>query len=72
MNIVAPEPVSIKQLAEVVVARYPTEIQFTEARPGDVAPAVVSSEKANRLLGWAPQVAFEDGMGRLMDQTAER
>ncbi len=70
MNIVAPEPVSIKQLAEVVVARYPTEIQFTEARPGDVPPAVVSSEKAGRLLGWAPQVSFEDGMGRLMDQTA--
>lgn len=70
MNIVAPEPVSIKQLAEVVVARYPTEIKFTEARPGDVAPAVVSSEKANRLLGWSPQVGFEEGMGRLMDQTA--
>jgi UDP-glucose 4-epimerase len=72
MNIVAPEPVSIKQLAEVVVARYPTDIQFTEARPGDVAPAVVSSEKASRLLGWAPQVAFEEGMGRLMDQTPEQ
>jgi nucleoside-diphosphate-sugar epimerase len=69
MNIVAPEPVSIKQLAEVVVARYPTEIQFTEARPGDVPPAVVSSEKAGRLLGWKPAVTFEDGMGRLMDLT---
>jgi nucleoside-diphosphate-sugar epimerase len=32
----------------------------------------VSSEKANRLLGWAPQVAFEEGMGRLMDQTPEQ
>jgi UDP-glucose 4-epimerase len=69
MNIVAPEPVSIKQLAEVVVARYPTEIQFTEARLGDVPPAVVSSEKAGRLLGWKPGVTFEDGMGRLMDLT---
>ena len=66
-NIVAPEPISIKQLAEVVVARYPTEISFTEARPGDVAPAMVSSEKAGRLLGWEPEVGFEDGMGRLMD-----
>ncbi len=68
-NIVAPEPVSIKQLAEVVVARHPTDIVYTEARPGDVEPAVVSSEKAASSLGWEPKVGFEDGMGRLMDVT---
>lgn len=68
-NIVATEPVSIKQLAEVVVARYPTEVVFSEARPGDVAPAVVSSEKAGAKLGWEPRVTFEDGMNRLMDST---
>ena len=65
----APEPVSIKQLAEVVVARHPTDIVYTEARPGDVEPAVVSSEKAASSLGWEPKVGFEDGMGRLMDVT---
>lgn len=68
-NLVAKEPVSIKQLAELVISRYPTEIRFTEARPGDVAPAVVSSDKIRDALGWEAEVSFEDGMSRLMDST---
>ncbi len=70
-NIVAPEPISIKQLAETVIARHPTEISFGEARPGDVPPAHVSAEKAARLLGWESQVSFEDGMNRLIDESID-
>jgi UDP-glucose 4-epimerase len=70
-NIVAPEPVSIKQLAEAVVARYPTEVSYSEARPGDVPPAHVSAEKARKVLGWEPLVSFDDGMRRLMESSPQ-
>lgn len=66
-NVVAPETVSIKQLAELVVDRYPTELRFDEPRPGDVAPALVSSERISDVLGWQAEVPFERGLSNLMD-----
>ena len=66
-NVVAPEQITIKQLAEAVVARYPTEISFGDPRLGDAPPALVSAEKARRLLGWEPLVGFEEGVAGLMD-----
>jgi UDP-glucose 4-epimerase len=38
------------------------EIQFTPERAGDFAGRPVSSEKAERELGWRPEVEFEDGL----------
>lgn len=67
LNAVASEPVSIKQLAELVVARFPTEVVFAPARPGDVPPATVSAERIGRVLGWNAQVPFEVGIAQLMD-----
>ena len=67
LNALAPEAVSIKQLAEVVIARYPTELIFGPARPGDVPPSVVSSARIQTLLGWTSRVSFEEGMSDLMD-----
>jgi UDP-glucose 4-epimerase len=66
LNTVAPEPISIKQLAEAVIAHLPTDLIFAPARPGDVAPAVVSSEKIGERLGWEPHVSFEDGVEELI------
>ncbi len=66
-NTVASDPVTIKQLAELVVERFPTELTYGEARPGDVHPAMVSSEKAARMLGWKADVSFEEGVKRLLD-----
>ena len=57
-NIVASERVSIRELAELVVAEYPTGITHVPARQGDVPSATVSSEKAGRLLAWKPDVGF--------------
>ncbi len=37
LNTVAPDATTIKELAELVVSRYPTELTFGEPRPGDVA-----------------------------------
>ncbi|MGH9168130.1 MAG: NAD-dependent epimerase/dehydratase family protein [Acidimicrobiia bacterium] len=67
LNVVAPDPISIKQLAELVVERFPTEVVFGPSRAGDVPPALVSPERARRLLGWKASVPFEHGLSELMD-----
>jgi UDP-glucose 4-epimerase len=67
LNTVAPDMVSIKQLAEMVVARFPTKLTFGDPRPGDIAPAYVSSDRIRDLLGWKAEMAFEDGLSELID-----
>lgn len=62
VNIVAPETVTIKELAEEIVSKHPTELTFGPARPGDVPPAIVSATKAKELLGWQPEVGFSEGL----------
>lgn len=67
LNIVSPDVVTIKQLAEQVVERYPTDVSFGEPRPGDVPPSYVSADRAEEVLGWKAEVAFEDGMAELFE-----
>jgi len=67
LNVVAPDPISIKQLAELVVERFPTDVVFGPARAGDVPPALVSSERIGGLLGWRAEVPFERGLSELME-----
>jgi UDP-glucose 4-epimerase len=67
INIVAPETVSIRELAQHVVERFPTELSFGPPRPGDVPPALVSGIKARDLLGWEAEVAFRDGLDDLIN-----
>lgn len=71
MNTVAPEATSIRTLAELIVERFPTELTFGPARPGDVPPALVSSDRARELLGWEAQVPFKAGLHQLMDSVAD-
>ncbi len=66
LNIVSPETISIKQLAEVVVDRFPTEVTYGDARPGDVSPSYVSNARAEDVLGWNTEVEFEEGMEELL------
>lgn len=65
LNVVSPEMVSIKQLAELVVERYPTQVTYGQARPGDVTPSYVSAARIEEALGWAAEVTFEEGMTEL-------
>ncbi len=67
LNTVAPETTSIKELAELVVARYPTELTFGEPRPGDVPPALVSATRIKDVLGWEAVKPFSEGLTELMD-----
>lgn len=66
LNTIAPETTTIKELAERVVHRYPTDLNFGPARPGDVPPALVSSDRIRETLGWKPRMSFEDGLDELM------
>ena len=68
LNVAAPEFVTIKELAEQIVARYPVPIVFAEPRPGDVAPARIASSRASEVLGWTAQVRFNQGLKRLIDE----
>lgn len=61
LNIVAPEMISIKELAEHVIARHPTEVSFGPSRPGDVPPALVSAQRALDVLGWKAEIPFAEG-----------
>ncbi len=72
LNVVAPETTSIKELAELVVARFPTELTFGEPRPGDVPPARVDPTAAGELLGWRAETTFAAGLERLLDDVAGR
>lgn len=67
LNIVASEMVTIKQLAERVIQEYPTDVQFGEARPGDVPPSYVSAARAKELLDWEAEVDFDEGMIELLE-----
>jgi len=71
LNIVDHQTTTIKELAELIVQRHPTEVSFDPPRSGDVAPALVSADKAGEVLGWKPAVAFEWGLDEFIDGVEE-
>ena len=66
LNVVSEEMISIKQLAEIVTERFPTEVTYGQSRPGDVTPSYVSAARIEQTLGWKPEIAFEEGMAELL------
>ena len=71
LNVVAPETVSIKELAEAVISRFPTEVSFGPPRPGDVPAAQVSPALAAEVLGWSAEVSFEEGLEEFIADAVE-
>ena len=47
-------------------------IQFAPARPGEQQRSAVSIEKAQRVLGWSPQVELHEGLEETFAFFAER
>lgn len=66
INTVALETVTIRELAEKIVRRFPTELTFGEPRPGDAPPAVVSAKRAEEVLGWRSEMPFDRGLEELI------
>lgn len=71
LNVVSPETVSIKELAEQFIARFHTEVTFGPSRPGDVPSALVSAAKARAVLGWEAEVPFEQGLDEFISSVDE-
>jgi UDP-glucose 4-epimerase len=65
-NAVSDQTVSIRELAAEITKVLPTEIAFAPARKADVPTAKISSELIRADLGWAPEVAFADGLAELV------
>ena len=68
LNTIARDTVSIRELAERVVERFPTELTFGEPRPGDVPPALVSPDRIADKLGWTAETPFAEGLAELLDE----
>ncbi len=65
-NITSNELISILDLARLVTKHFPTKIESAPARAADVSPAKVTPQKAERILGWKPEIKFKDGFEKLI------
>ncbi len=64
-NLASDETVTIKQIAETVQELMgDVEIVYTPARPGDFGGKIVSSDRAERELGWTAATPFSEGVRR--------
>ena len=67
-NLDGAERVEVRRIADKVRQFFPdVEMRYTDARPGDLKPKVVSSRKALAHLGWKPQMGFDEGAERYID-----
>jgi nucleoside-diphosphate-sugar epimerase len=68
-NIGSGKKTSINQLVEELRKIFKADLRmaYGEPSPGDVKHSVASIEKAKRLLGYEPAVAFRDGLRRTME-----
>ena len=75
-NLASDDSVTIRQIAETVQELVGNvEIVYTPARPGDFGGKVVSSDRADRELGWTAATPFHEGVRRYIEwrrQQAER
>ena len=72
-NLDGREKISIKQIAEAIQKILgDVEIEYMPARPGDFTGKEVSSELAEKELGWIPKVNFEEGLKKYIEWYKER
>jgi dTDP-glucose 4,6-dehydratase len=67
LNVATGIDTSIVEIADLVLeelGKPPSLKVHTEDRPGQVARNIGANEKAKRLLGWEPQVSFDEGLER--------
>ena len=69
VNIGTPHEVSMLELAEVIkkLTESSSEIAFVDRPTDDPSVRRPDTTLARELLGWEPQVPFEEGLGRTID-----
>ena len=67
--IAAGNPVSVNQIYDILakITDYKPEITHAPKRPGDIYLAYFDCQKAERILGWKPQVSFDEGVQKTVD-----
>jgi UDP-glucose 4-epimerase len=72
-NLASDETVTIKQIAETIRELMgDVEIVHTPARPGDFGGKIVSSDRAERELGWTAATPFAEGVRRYIEWRHEQ
>ena len=68
-NIATSRETNVLQLAEVVgkVMGQKPEIEMAPARAGELFRSSLDITKAGKVLGWKPQVGFDEGLPQLVD-----
>jgi len=69
LNIGTGVETSVRQLHSEIAAAADgrDEPEFYPARLGDLRRSMLDSSRAKQVLGWAPKVAFSDGVARTVD-----
>lgn len=67
-NIATAIPRNVIEVGEGVgrVMNRPVTMEFAEPRPGELLRSTLDRTKAGAVLGWQPQVTFEDGLAQLV------
>lgn len=72
-NLDGSERITIRQIADTLAdVLGNVKIEQVEERTGDFKGKVVSSERANRELGWSPGTTFADGLAAYVDWYRDR
>ena len=68
-NIATAKQTNVLELAEMVgqVMGQKPEIEFAPARAGELFRSSLDVSKARKVLGWKPEVGFDDGLPQLVD-----
>jgi nucleoside-diphosphate-sugar epimerase len=66
INLGGDHPHEVRELVGLIEARLGrrAEIEYQEAHPADVRATWADIAKAEKLLGWCPQVSLEEGIAR--------
>jgi UDP-glucose 4-epimerase len=69
LNVAAGSPASVNTVADTIgaILGRPVEKQYTAPRPGDLRDSWAELSKSERILGYRPQVALEDGLRRTIE-----
>jgi nucleoside-diphosphate-sugar epimerase len=69
INLGGDHPYQVTELVRLIEERLgrSAEIEFEEAHPADVLATWADIHRAEKLLGWRPQVSLEEGLSRTVE-----